>query len=96
MTAHITAFGPTQRSVCSFIFGVPAPLREFLSTVMLAPMNTSEVTEKLQDFQKRATKSARKACEATDEYVHENAWTSVALAAVAGCVIGFFLGRSRD
>jgi ElaB/YqjD/DUF883 family membrane-anchored ribosome-binding protein len=34
--------------------------------------------------------------QATHEYVHENAWTSVALAAVVGCVVGFFLGRSRD
>lgn len=59
-------------------------------------MNTNDVTEKLQDYQQRATETARNVCQATDEYVHENAWTSVALAAVAGCVIGFFLGRSRD
>jgi ElaB/YqjD/DUF883 family membrane-anchored ribosome-binding protein len=59
-------------------------------------MKTTEMTEKLQDFQQRAAETARNVCGATDEYVHENAWTSVALAAVAGCVIGFFLGRSRD
>jgi ElaB/YqjD/DUF883 family membrane-anchored ribosome-binding protein len=63
---------------------------------MLASMNTTEVTERLQDFQKRASETARNVCQATDEYVHENAWTSVALAVVTGCVIGFLLGRGRD
>jgi len=32
----------------------------------------------------------------TDDYVHENTWTSVALAAVVGCLIGFLMARSRD
>jgi ElaB/YqjD/DUF883 family membrane-anchored ribosome-binding protein len=59
-------------------------------------MKTSDVTERLQDFQKRATERARDACQVTDEYVHENAWTSIAFAAVLGCVLGFFLGRGRD
>ena len=63
---------------------------------MLASMKTSDLTDRLQDFQKRATETARNVCQATDEYVHENAWTSVAFAAVLGCVLGFFLGRSRD
>jgi ElaB/YqjD/DUF883 family membrane-anchored ribosome-binding protein len=66
------------------------------ASVKFARMKTTELTDRLQDFQKRATKSARNACQATDEYVHENAWTSVAFAAVLGCVLGFFLGRSRD
>jgi len=59
-------------------------------------MNTNDVTERLQDFQQKATESARNACRATDEYVHDNVWTSVAIAAVVGCVMGFFLGRGRD
>ena len=63
---------------------------------MLRPMKTSDVTERIQDLREQAAEKARSAYKATDEYVHENAWTSVALAAVAGCVIGFFLGRSRD
>lgn len=58
-------------------------------------MNTNDVTERLQDFQQKAADSARNACRATDEYVHDNVWTSVAIAAVVGCVLGFFLGR-RD
>jgi ElaB/YqjD/DUF883 family membrane-anchored ribosome-binding protein len=63
---------------------------------MLADMKTNDLTERLQDFQQRATETARNVRDVTDEYVHENAWTSVAIAALAGCVIGFFLGRSRD
>jgi len=59
-------------------------------------MNTNDVTERLQDFQKKATETARNACQATDDYVHDNVWTSVAVAAVVGCVVGFFLGRGRD
>jgi ElaB/YqjD/DUF883 family membrane-anchored ribosome-binding protein len=59
-------------------------------------MNTTDVTEKIQDYQQRVSEATRNACKATDEYVHDNVWTSVAVAAVAGCVVGFFLGRSRD
>jgi len=59
-------------------------------------MKTNDVTEKLQDLHQRATESARNMAQATHEYVHENAWTSVAIAALAGCLVGFFLGRSRD
>ena len=59
-------------------------------------MKTSDLTDTLQDFQKRATETARNVCQATDEYVHDNAWMSVAFAAAIGCVLGFFLGRSRD
>ena len=59
-------------------------------------MNTNDLTERIQNFQQRATDAARNAAQATDDYVRENVWTSVALGAVVGCVIGFLLGRSRD
>lgn len=59
-------------------------------------MKTNDVTERLQDIQQRATETARNMANVTDEYVHENAWTSVAIAALAGCLVGFFLGRGRD
>ena len=59
-------------------------------------MKTSDLTDKFQDFQKRAGDTARNVCQATDEYVHDNVWTSVAFAAVIGCVLGFLLGRSQD
>jgi len=62
----------------------------------LSSMKTREVTDKLQDWQKRISETAKTAGKATDDYVHENAWTSVALAAVFGCVIGYLLGSRRD
>jgi len=39
---------------------------------------------------------ARNAAQATDDYVRENVWSTVALAVLAGCALGFLLGRSRD
>jgi len=59
-------------------------------------MNTREMTEKLQDWQKRATETAKNIGEVTDNYVHENTWTTIAFAAILGCVFGYFLARSRD
>jgi hypothetical protein len=77
-------------------FGVAAPLPKVFSTVIFGAMNTNDVTERLQDFHQKARETARNCATATDEYVHENAWTSVAIAAVVGCVLGFFMGRGRD
>lgn len=43
-----------------------------------------------------AAASAKNASMATDKFVHENVWSTVAIAAVAGCVVGFLLGQCRD
>ena len=59
-------------------------------------MNTREMTDKLQDWQKRATETAKSISSATDDYVHENTWTTIALAAVLGCIFGYFLAGRRD
>ena len=72
-------------------------------------MKTCEITEKakefgnkarelggkVQDWQKQATQSVREAGEKTDTYVRENTWTSVAAAALVGCVVGFLIAGSR-
>ncbi len=55
-----------------------------------------QVREASENWRRRATEAVRNASVATDQYVHDYAWTSVAMAAVLGCVVGFFLGRSRD
>jgi ElaB/YqjD/DUF883 family membrane-anchored ribosome-binding protein len=66
-------------------------------------MKTREISEKLGDWQKRASETARNLGETaknlgetTDRYVHENTWTSIACAALLGCIVGFMLGRGRD
>ncbi len=52
--------------------------------------------EASENWRRRATQAIRNASVTADQYVRDYAWTSVALAAVLGCVVGFFLGRSRD
>lgn len=59
-------------------------------------MNTREMTDKLQDWQKRAGDSAKQVGQATDHYIRENTWTSMAIAALVGCVLGFLLSHRRD
>ena len=54
------------------------------------------VKDAAQEWQRKATEAARNATRLTDNYVHENAWTSLALAAVVGCIIGFLMARGRD
>jgi len=54
------------------------------------------MTEKVQDWQKRAGETAKNLGEVTDNYVRENTWTSLAFAAVLGCVVGYLLGTRRD
>jgi len=59
-------------------------------------MNTREMTDKLQDMQRRAGETARNFGVATDSYVRENTWTTIAMAALLGCVIGYILATNRD
>lgn len=59
-------------------------------------MNKSEVTNRIQDWQKRASETARNVGQTTDKYVRENTWTTLAVAALVGCVIGFLLAPERD
>ncbi len=59
-------------------------------------MNTREMKGRLQDWQKSATEKARRVGQATDQYVRDNTWTTLAVAALVGCVIGYFLASSRE
>jgi ElaB/YqjD/DUF883 family membrane-anchored ribosome-binding protein len=58
-------------------------------------MKTQEMTDKLQDWKEQATETARNFGEATDDYIRDNTWTSLAIAASIGCLLGFLLA-SRD
>ena len=57
---------------------------------------SDKITDKFQDFQKKATDTARNVGEQTDKYVRENTWQSIGMAAVLGCVVGFLLANRGD
>ena len=51
--------------------------------------------EKLHDADSAVRFQARRAAEATDEYVHDNPWSSIGAAAALGLLIGVLLGSRR-
>ncbi len=55
-----------------------------------------DVAEQAQEWQQRAAETARNTGRAIQDYVNDNAWMSVAIAAAIGCAIGLLIGRSRD
>ena len=66
-------------------------------------MNATELANKAQDlkeqaqgWQETAKYQVRRATTVANDYVQDNAWTSIAVAAVVGCVIGFFLARTGE
>lgn len=48
---------------------------------------------RLMDVQDEVLARTREAAKATDEYVHENPWQSIGIAASIGVVIGLLIGR---
>jgi ElaB/YqjD/DUF883 family membrane-anchored ribosome-binding protein len=48
---------------------------------------------RLSDAETRVIEKTKEAAKATDEYVHENPWSSIGVAAGVGLVVGFLLGR---
>jgi ElaB/YqjD/DUF883 family membrane-anchored ribosome-binding protein len=59
-------------------------------------MNTQEMTGRLQEWQRRATERARDMGQATDSYVRENTWTTIVIAALLGCVVGYMIANQQD
>ncbi len=58
-----------------------------------ARKNLAVAREKLADAEAVVRASARRAANATDDYVHENPWSSIGAAAAVGMLIGVLLGR---
>jgi ElaB/YqjD/DUF883 family membrane-anchored ribosome-binding protein len=56
----------------------------------------SQFNDRFQAIQERVGETARNVSRTTDEYVHENPWTTVGIVAAAALVIGFLLGSQRD
>ncbi|SPE56918.1 conserved hypothetical protein [Verrucomicrobia bacterium] len=59
-------------------------------------MKTTEMADKVQDWQERATEKARNMGQATDQYVRDNMWATIGIVAVVGCVLGFLLASRGD
>ncbi len=59
-------------------------------------MNTRAMKDTMQDWQKRATETAQNVGRATDDYVRDNTWTTIAFAAVLGCLLGYLLANRGD
>ena len=58
-----------------------------------AKENLSMAREKLADADAVVRARARQAAAVTDEYVHDNPWSSIGAAAALGIFIGVLLGR---
>jgi ElaB/YqjD/DUF883 family membrane-anchored ribosome-binding protein len=56
----------------------------------------TNVREAVEDWSEKAKGTARDAGPAADLYLHEYAWTTVALVAVAAGLLGFLLGRRES
>ena len=48
---------------------------------------------RLQELQGQAVDRAKETARATDDYVHDNPWQAVGIAAVAGFVVGLMMNR---
>ncbi len=58
-----------------------------------AKENLVMAREKLADVSAAGRARARQAAAVTDEYVHDNPWSSIGAAAAVGLLIGVLLGR---
>jgi ElaB/YqjD/DUF883 family membrane-anchored ribosome-binding protein len=52
-----------------------------------------QMGQRFQDIQKKLGEKAKNYSQVTDQYVHENAWTTVAIAVAVGFIAGFLIGR---
>jgi ElaB/YqjD/DUF883 family membrane-anchored ribosome-binding protein len=55
--------------------------------------NMQQAKERLADTQEYVMGKTKEAARATDDYVHENPWRAVGVAAGVGLVVGLLIGR---
>lgn len=58
-----------------------------------AAESINAMKSRLSDAETRVIEKTKEAAKATDEYVHENPWSSIGVAAGVGLVVGFLLGK---
>ena len=54
--------------------------------------NLIHAKERLREYQEMAIERTRAATKATDAYVHENPWQSIAIGTAVGAVVGVVVG----
>lgn len=54
--------------------------------------NLADAKDRLRDLQQAATKKTQAAAHATDEYVHENPWQAIGIAAGLSVLVGVVIG----
>lgn len=57
--------------------------------------NMARLRKRFHDFQRRAPRELRRTIRRTEQYVHDNPWQTVGLAAAVGFVLGAVIAR-RD
>jgi ElaB/YqjD/DUF883 family membrane-anchored ribosome-binding protein len=57
--------------------------------------NLAIAKERLVEVQQSAVEKTKQAAKVTDEYVHENPWKAVGVAAGVGLVVGMLISRGR-
>jgi ElaB/YqjD/DUF883 family membrane-anchored ribosome-binding protein len=57
--------------------------------------NLAAAKEHLAVAQKHVAAKTKQAAKVTDEYVHENPWKAVGIAAGAGLIVGMLISRGR-
>ncbi len=55
--------------------------------------NVAAAKQRLASMEDEAMERARQAAKVTDEYVHDNPWTAIGVAASVGIIIGMLIGR---
>lgn len=54
-----------------------------------------QAADKAQDLQDAVVERGKAAAQVTDDYVHDNPWKAIGIAAAAGFAIGLLVNRSR-
>ncbi len=55
--------------------------------------NVAAAKQRLATMEDEAMERARQAAKVTDEYVHDNPWTAIGVAASVGIIVGMLIGR---
>ncbi|HET7833799.1 MAG TPA: DUF883 family protein [Gallionella sp.] len=55
--------------------------------------NVAAAKQRLASMEDEAMERARQAAKVTDEYVHDNPWTAIGVAASVGIIVGMLIGR---